>query len=115
MSKEQEYVKQLKELGIYSPAFDGEIKQLCILERELSRARKEWKRTAEDGKAPSFTEPVYAVILKIQAEIDKKNETLGLTPKALRRIKGSMDACSDEPTETAPTVLSLVLNKHAAG
>lgn len=115
MSKERDYVKMLTELGIYSPAFDGEIHQLCILERELSRARKEWKRTAEGGSAPSFTEPVYAVILKILAEIDKKNETLGLTPKALRRIKGSMDAFDSEAKESAPTALSIVLNRHAAG
>ena len=115
MSKERDYVKMLTELGIYSPAFDGEIHQLCILERELSRARKEWKRTAEGGSAPSFTEPVYAVILKIQAEIDKKNETLGLTPKALRRIKGSMDAFDGEAKENSPTALSIVLSKHAAG
>ncbi len=115
MSKEQDYVKTLKELGIYSPAFDGEIHQLCILERELSRARKEWKRTAEGKSAPSFTEPIYGVILKIQAEIDKKNETLGLTPKSLRKIKGSMEAADGNAADKAPTALSIVLNKHAAG
>lgn len=114
MSREQDIEKMLTELGIFHPAFRGEIHQLCILERELSRARKEWKRTAKDGETPSFTEPVYANILKIQAEIDKKNETLGLTPKALKRIKGDMETVI-ETKENAPTALSIVLNRHAAG
>lgn len=87
--KELEYALQLQELGIYSPAFDGEIHQLCILERELSRARKEWKATAEPpAKTPSFTHELYGVITQIQREILARRDALGLTPKALRRLRG---------------------------
>lgn len=38
MAKEQQYIQQLTDLGVYDPAFDGAIHVLCIQERELSRA-----------------------------------------------------------------------------
>ena len=57
MAKEQQYIQQLTDLGVYDPAFDGAIHVLCIQERELSRAMKEWKATAPDPKtAPSITD-----------------------------------------------------------
>ena len=51
MSREDTYIKQLQALEIYDPAFDPAIKNLARLERELTRAQKEWSRTAEDGGA----------------------------------------------------------------
>ena len=50
MAKEQQYIQQLTDLGVYDPAFDGAIHVLCIQERELSRAMKAWKATAPDPK-----------------------------------------------------------------
>lgn len=101
----------MQELGIYSPAFDGEIHQLCILERELSRARKEWKRTAPDGKTPSFTHELYGVITQIQREILTRREDLGLTPKALKRVKGAVDFGAEEDAPTS--ILGFVLDEYA--
>ena len=110
--KELEYQQQLETLGIYSPAFDGEIHQLCILERELSRARKEWKATVEaPAKSPSFSHPLYGVITQIQREILARRDALGLTPKALRKLKGSLDLGNETEPEDK-TVLGFVLSKH---
>lgn len=70
MAKEQQYIQQLTDLGVYDPAFDGAIHVLCIQERELSRAMKEWKATAPDPKAaPSITNPLYAEISKLRRDI----------------------------------------------
>ena len=38
LAKEQVYIQQLQDLGVYDPAFDPAIHVLCIQERELSRA-----------------------------------------------------------------------------
>ena len=40
MKREDVYIGQLTELGVYDPAFLPEIKQLAQLERELTRAKK---------------------------------------------------------------------------
>lgn len=112
-TREQAYKEQMQVLGIYSPAFDGEIHQLCILERELSRARKEWKRTAPNGKAPSFTHELYAVITQIQREILARREALGLTPKSFKRVKGALDF--DDNGNGRPNELGDVLSEYADG
>lgn len=94
MTKEQQYTWQLTELGVYDPAFDGAIHVLCIQERELSRAMKEWKATAPDPKAaPSITDPLYAEISKLRRDILARQDSLGLTPKGLQRLR----------RQTAPT------------
>ena len=84
MGKEQTYKDQLSELGVYNPAFDGEIRQLCILERELSRTMKAWKATAKDSDTPpSVLDPLYASIQAQRRDILAHRDALGLTPKAL--------------------------------
>ena len=77
------------ELGIYEKAFDPEIRMLARLERELTRAQKEWSKTATGGGAPSFTDPIYPTIQRLRQEILAHREALGLTPKALRKLRGA--------------------------
>lgn len=112
-AKEKSYIEQLTVLGVYNPAFNGEIHQLCILERELSRARKEWKNTAPPDTAPSFTHELYAVIMQIQREILTRREALGLTPKALKRIKGAV--ALDCPAEAEEKTVFALISKQYAG
>lgn len=95
MAREDEYKSQLVALGIYDPVFDAEIHMLCILERELSRTMKAWKATAapdpdNPGKrlAPSVLDDHYAVIKTLRDDILKHRESLGLTPKGLKRLRG---------------------------
>lgn len=87
-TKEQIYAKQLRELGIYEPAFEPEISTLSQLERELTRAKKAWSATAPPGGKASVLDPHYQVICSLRREILVHRETLGLTPKALRRLRG---------------------------
>ena len=91
MSREDTYIKQLQALEIYDPAFDPAIKNLARLERELTRAQKEWSEEAKKAglKRPSFKSKIYPVIQNLRSEIERSRESLGLTPKGLHRIKGT--------------------------
>lgn len=120
MTREEKYKQQMLELGIYEEAFDPEIKTLARLERELTRAQKEWSETADPpGSKPSFTEPVYLILMKLRAEILQHREALGLTPKALRKLKGAnfdtirAGDLADEPDPEKVTVLDLVREKYS--
>lgn len=89
MSKEETYRQELIRLGVWQDAFEGELHQLCILERELSRTMKAWKATAADGKNPSVLDPHYKVITQQRSDILSHRESLGLTPKGLQRLRKS--------------------------
>ena len=122
-TREQTYTAQLQELGIYDPAFDPEIRTLAQLERRLTRAQKEWSATAPPGGKPSFLDPHYQVIVQLEDKILAHREALGLTPKALRRLKGVYDSFRNgkqvqeeeqpEPAANNLTVLDLVREKYA--
>lgn len=89
MTREQIYKAQLQELGVYEDAFDPEIKTLATMERELTRAKKAWAATAAEGEKPSMLDPHYAIINALRKEILQHREALGLTPKALRKLRGA--------------------------
>lgn len=122
MAKEQQYIQQLTDLGVYDPAFDGAIHVLCIQERELSRAMKAWKATAPDLKtAPSITDPLYAEIAKLRRDILARQDALGLTPKGLQRLRKQMVPAGDSAPPPAAgnqaltQLLDSIRGKHSAG
>lgn len=96
MTREEVYAGQLRALGIYEEAFEPEIKTLAQLERELTRAKKAWSATAPKGSKPSLLDPHYGIITSLRREILMHRESLGLTPKALRRLRGATAAGPDE-------------------
>ena len=110
--KEKECAELMTALGVYSPAVDGTIHQMCILGRELHRTRVAWKKTVPKGQTPSTSHELYEVILKQQRQLLAYQDALGLTPKGLRKLKGSLELGADE-TAKAGTVLDFVLSKHA--
>lgn len=97
MTKEEVYRKQMKELGIYEEIFEPEIKTLCRIERELTRAEKAWSKTAPPGGKPSFLDDHFVIIQNLRKEILQHREALGLTPKSLKRITGA--GGSDAPMQ----------------
>ena len=99
-SKEAIYRKQLESLGVYDAAFDPAIHVLCIQERELSRAMKAWKATAQKDQAPMITDPLYQEISKLRRDILARKDALGLTPKGLQRLRKNVAPAS---TDVAPT------------
>lgn len=90
--REQTYIDQLKALGIFDPAFLPAIRQLCSLEREWTQAKKAWSDTAPPGGKPSFLDPLYPVVQGLRREILAHRESLGLTPKALRKLRGAAES-----------------------
>ena len=80
MTREQKYVEQLMALGIYQPAFDPEIHTLAIMEREH-------QRTLKHEAGDSTDSDLYPVIVQQRRDILAHRDALGLTPKALRRLK----------------------------
>ena len=103
-SKEQVYEKQLRELGIWEEAFAPLVKDLSQAERQRTRAQKEWSEKAkreaeEEGRdpvkaKPSFSDELWAVICDLDKKILAYREALGLTPKALRRLRGQPTAAA---------------------
>lgn len=92
MTREKKYTEQLKALGIYEDAFLPEITELAQLEREKTRVQKAWSATVPAGCKPSFTDPLYQVLVNLRREILAHREALGLTPKSLRRLRGAAAA-----------------------
>ena len=84
MTREQIYTAQLKDLGVYHPAFDPAIRTLADLERDHQRTKKAWRA---DGSA--YDSDLYPVIERQRRDILAHRESLGLTPKGLRRLKAT--------------------------
>ena len=114
MTKEQVYKAQMQALGIYEEIFDPEIRTLARIERELTRAMKAWSETAvPPGSRPSFLDPHYAVIQKLRSEILQHRESLGLTPKALRKLTGAAGADTPEQKDLISRKLDQIADRVA--
>ncbi|MEE3381564.1 MAG: hypothetical protein VZQ96_06980 [Succiniclasticum sp.] len=90
MAREQVYTAQLKDLGIWEDAFAPMVKELAQIDRRRTRLQKAWAATAPPGGKPSFLDPHYALIVQAERDALAFREALGLTPKALRRLRGAM-------------------------
>ena len=119
MTREQKYIEQMQQLGIYQDVFNTEIHTLCIMERDLQRITKRWKeegyRTVEkNGRGPATTDKNFDAIMVLRRQILSMKDALGLTPRALARLKGRPVA-PEEKDEEEPqaTVLQLVRDKYA--
>ncbi len=114
MTKEQVYREQMKALGIYEEIFEPEIRTLCRIEREYTRAQKAWSATAPPGGKPSFLNEHYPVIQKLRAEILQHREALGLTPKALRKLTGVAGADAPEQKDLIASKLDQIAARVAS-
>lgn len=111
MSKETEYRAQLEALGIWDEAFAPALHQLCILERELSRAMKQWKATAKPGEAPSVLDDHYETIQKLRRDILANRDSLGLTPKSYLKLKKAMPAEDTPEASTGNAAMAAILDR----
>ena len=89
MAREDAYIAQLKEMEIWQPAFEPAVHDLCVLEREYSRAMKLWRDDAKErGTVAQASDPLYAPVLQLRREIASGRESLGLTPRGLQKLRG---------------------------
>ena len=113
MTREQIYQGQLQALGGYGPALDPLIKDLAKAERRRTRAEKAWAATAPPGGKPSFLDPHYQILVQLDREILGYREAMGLTPKALRKLRGPAPVGPDEP-ELITQRLDLIARRVSA-
>ena len=121
MTREQKYIEQMQRLGIYDEIFEPEIHNLCIMERDLQRITKRWKeegyRTVEkNGRGPATTDKNFDAIMVLRRQILAIKDALGLTPKALARLKGRPVAETEDQADGKPaelTILDEVRSKYA--
>ena len=105
---------QMKELGIYQPIFDPEIRTLATLERDLQRLTKRWKTAgcptvSFDAKGSATSDKTLDAIMSLRREILAHRDALGLTPKGLNRLRARLaTGDADEDREKRPTPLELV-------
>ena len=113
MTREQKYAAQMQRLGIYDEVFDPEIHSLCIMERDLQRLTKRWKadgcQTVEkNGRGPAATDRTFDAIMTLRRQVLAMKDALGLTPKALCRLKGRPAADADEQGEDKAAELTIL-------
>ena len=105
MTREQKYAQQMKALGIYDEAFAPEIHTLAIMEREHQRTLKAWKEAGSGTDSD-----IYAAVVQQRRDILSHRDALGLTPKAIHRMRPKHVQSADD--DAPPTVLELVQAKH---
>ena len=118
MTREQKYIEQMQRLGIYDEIFEPEVHTLCIMERDLQRLTKRWKEEGveKNGRGPATTDKNFDAIMTLRRQILSMKDALGLTPRALVRLKGRPTSESDDQTDgKAPelTILDDVRSKSA--
>lgn len=89
-TREQIYTQQLKDLGIWEDAFAPMVKELAQIDRRRTRLQKAWAASAPPGGKPSFLDPHYALIVQAERDALAYREAMGLTPKSLRRLRGTV-------------------------
>ena len=112
MTKEEKYKAMMESLGTWNAAYAPLVHELCILEREISRARAAWKRTAPPGSPPSPLDPHYAMIRQMVREETNLRDALGLTPRGLRKLRGVGTSEGSGEEHAGGTVLSLIRDKY---
>ena len=121
MTREQKYIGQMQRLGIYDEIFEPEVHNLCIMERDLQRLTKRWKadgyQTVErNGRGPAATDRTFDAIMTLRRQVLAMKDALGLTPKALARLKGRPVAEAEDQADGKPaelTILDEVRSKYA--
>jgi len=89
MAREDDYQRQLQELEIYEPAFAPAIHDLCVTEREYSRAMKAWRDAAKaENRQAQPTDALYGAVAQLRKDIQAQREALGLTPRGLQKLRG---------------------------
>lgn len=116
MTREQKYIEQLQEMGIYQPAFEPEIRMLAMMERELQRMVKAWKAagspiTDETVQGSPTSNKMLDAINAMRRDILSHRDALGLTPKGLHRLRPKAGMEKPEEPETPTTVLELIRGK----
>ena len=121
MGREAMIRADMESVGLYSPIYDGTIRQLAKTERELSRAEKAWraaggKMVAElvnkTGATYTAKDPNYAVVDQLRKDVLALRTQLGLTPTGFARAKRRKKVIATETDGRLESLLSAA-REHA--
>ncbi len=123
-NKEEQIRLAMQSLGVYSDAYEPEIKALARLERELGRAEKSWRKAYnpdggsknppqmvvelinKDGRAYRQRDPYYVEVARLRKEVSAARRQLGLTPKANARVRETQAANAARAASRLEVLLS---------
>ena len=121
MGREAMIRADMESVGLYSPIFDGTIRQLAKTERELSRAEKAWKAAGgkmvaelvnKTGAAYTAKDPNYAIVDQLRKDVQSLRMQLGLTPTGFARAKRKQQDFSTESESRLESLLDAA-REHA--
>lgn len=121
MGREAMIRADMESVGLYSPIFDGTIRQLAKTERELSRAEKAWKAAGgkmvaelvnKTGAAYTAKDPNYAIVDQLRKDVQSLRMQLGLTPTGFARAKRKQQDFSMESESRLESLLDAA-REHA--
>ena len=126
MGREAMIRADMESVGTYNTIFEPTIKQLAKLERELSKAEKNWRAAGgqmvaelvnKTGGKYTAKDPNYAVVDQLRKDIQALRNQLGLTPTSLKRARQKAEAMSSGQQSPLEDLLETAHNyalDHAA-
>lgn len=122
MGKIQMIQADMEALGTYSPVFDPVIRQLAKAERELAKQEKAWREAggqmvatmvSKTGSEYTAKDPHYAVVDQLRRDVLALRNQLGLTPKALNRVRETVGSAKQEVLSSPITKLLETAHDYA--
>ena len=100
----------MRALGIWQDSFKPAVKDLADMERDRQKLRKRWR---ERGRpVETIRDPLYSTICALNRDILAMRDSLGLTPKGLKRFRAVIGEEPETHEEKPPTVLSIVRDRR---
>lgn len=110
MTREQLITEKMREAGTYDRIYDEEIHVLAGMERDLKRALSQWKKPKDKGgDGGDFGTALWPVVQQLRKDVLSHYDSLGLTPKGMKRIRAGSGEVEDG-ARTASPVLSETLD-----
>lgn len=115
MTREQTIAAKMREAGTYDPIYDEEIHVLAGMERDLKRALSQWKKsTDKGGDGGDFNAALWPTVQSLRKDILAHYDSLGLTPKGMKRLRSAAAADSPSAVQTASPAISEMLDAFRA-
>lgn len=111
MTREQLIADKMREAGTYDPIYDEEIHMLAGMERDLKRAMSQWKKPKyKGGDGGDFDAALWPVVQQLRKDVLAHYDSLGLTPKGMKRLRAGAADDSEGGARAASPVMSEMLD-----
>lgn len=97
---EMEVIRKMENLGVYKPEFYGTVKRYVELQKEYKSVHKKYEKSGYECEIPTSQgvkkAPIVSTLESLRRDILSVEESLGLTPRGLLKLK---DNAFDKPKE----------------